>query len=61
LIAEGHDAAEIWGYSPRQIAAFLFLAGKRHNRDARQLLALNTLAARGEPASVKKQIKDLED
>lgn len=46
--------------TPREIAASLFFAERRRKREAAEQLALNALAARGEPRALKKQIEDLQ-
>lgn len=58
MIAAGHPPAVVWKYTPRQMHAFLFIAGKRRERERRELLALHALAARGDPKAVRKQLKD---
>lgn len=49
----------MWGYTPREIAGWLFFAGKRKAREAGEQLSLGAAAARGEPRALKKQIKEL--
>ncbi len=44
--------------TPRNIAALLFVAGRRRKRERREQLALGTMAARGDIKAVKKQLKD---
>jgi len=46
--------------TPREIAASLYFAERRHRREAAEHLALSALAARGEPRMLKKQIDDLQ-
>lgn len=48
----------MWAYTPRQMSAFLVLANKRRMRQAAEALGLHTMAARGEPGAIKKQLKD---
>jgi hypothetical protein len=38
--------------------AFLFIAGKRRQREQRQVLALQAMAARGDPKDLRKALKD---
>jgi len=45
--------------TPRQIAASLFFARRRRQREAAENLALGALAARGEPREVKRQLDQL--
>lgn len=45
--------------TPRQIAASLFFAHRRRQREAAENLALGALAAHGEPRDVKRQIEQL--
>jgi hypothetical protein len=59
LIAVGHPPGDVWSYTPRRIAGFLSLAGKRGAREAAQSLSIAALAARGEPKDIKRQHKDL--
>jgi hypothetical protein len=47
-------------YTPRQLQAFLFLAAKRRQRELREQLHLNTLAARGEEKAVRNQLREWE-
>ena len=46
--------------TPRQIAGSLYFAVRRRKREAAERLALDTLAARGEPREVKRQIEQLQ-
>lgn len=48
-------------YTPRQLQAYLFLAGKRAQRELRERLRVNTLAARGTEKSVRDQLRDWAD
>jgi hypothetical protein len=45
-------------YSPRQLQAFVFLAAKRRQRELREQLRVNTLAARGEERAVRDQLRE---
>jgi len=45
--------------TPRQIAAALYFASRRRQRDAADHLALAALAARAEPRELKRQIVQL--
>lgn len=47
-------------YTPKQLAAFLFLAEKRRQQELRQQLHTNTLAARGDEKAVRSQLRDWE-
>jgi hypothetical protein len=49
----------VWSYTPRRIAGFLTLSGKRMAREAAQDLSIAALAMRGEPKDIKRQHKDL--
>jgi hypothetical protein len=42
--------------TPRQIESSLYFARRRRQREAAEQLALNTLATRGEPREVKRQL-----
>jgi hypothetical protein len=46
--------------TPREIAASVYFAERRRRREAAEQLALNALAARGEPRVLKKQMEDLQ-
>jgi hypothetical protein len=54
----GHPPVEVWKYTPKQMSAFLFIAAKRQRREQKELLALQALAARGEPKELRKILKD---
>jgi hypothetical protein len=45
--------------TPRQIEGSLYFARRRRQREAAEQLALVTLAARGEPREVKRQLDQL--
>jgi hypothetical protein len=47
--------------TPRQLEAFLFLAGKRRRRELRDLLHMTTLGARGEEKAVRAQLREWEN
>ena len=49
----------MWDYSPRQVAGFVALAALRRKGEMADRLAINTMAARGEPKAVKEQLKNL--
>lgn len=57
----GHPPADVWRYTPRQMAAFLFFANRRRKRELREQLAIQALAARGEPKAVEKALKAKDD
>lgn len=57
MIADGHPAA--WSYSPRQIAGFLELAGKRRNREMADTIGAVRLAMHGDKRQVSEALKDL--
>lgn len=56
----GHDPQAVWRYTPRQISGFVGFAARRLKREAAQALSLQSMAARGDPKALRKQIKDLE-
>jgi hypothetical protein len=58
LIAFGHPPADVWNYSPRQTAAFLVIAYRRREREMREQLAMQALAARGDPKAIQQALKD---
>lgn len=45
-------------YTPRQLDAFLFLAGRRRLRDMREQLHLGTLASRGDEKAIRTQLRE---
>jgi len=46
--------------TPRQIAGSLYFAERRRRREAAERLALDAIAARGEPRELKRQIERLQ-
>ncbi|TIL83950.1 MAG: hypothetical protein E5Y73_35460 [Mesorhizobium sp.] len=60
MIADGHQAADVWRYTPRQVIGFLGFASKRRRQDAAAALSIGAMAARGDPKELKKQIEKLE-
>jgi hypothetical protein len=50
----------VWGYTPRQIEAYIFIATLRHKRELAESLGMMTMAARGDPDDIQKQIRELE-
>jgi hypothetical protein len=61
LIGFNYRPMEVWAMTPRQIAASLKLASKRHRRELAEQLNIQTLAARGDPNAVEKQFGALID
>jgi len=61
LIAHGHNAADVLDYTPRQIGAFLAIAGHRRRREMREQLVLGRLAAQGDDKATKATLKELDD
>ncbi len=55
----GHRPVDVWKYTPRQIAAFLFIAEKRRNQERIETVHLGLMAARVDPKEVKKFLKEL--
>jgi hypothetical protein len=47
-------------YTPQQIAAFVFIAGKRRQRELAAQLHINTLAARGDEKALRELRQELE-
>ena len=60
LIAANYPRAEVWAMTPREIAGSLYFAERRRKREAAEQLALDALAARGEPRVLKRQIERLQ-
>jgi hypothetical protein len=59
LLAAGHGQ-EVWTYTPRRIAAFLALVGRRTARSALADLSVARLAAHAEGKDYSEQVKTLE-
>jgi hypothetical protein len=59
LISHGHRPEDVWGYTPRQMVAWLHFASKRRRAEAADGLVLNAMAARGDPKDIKAQIEKL--
>src|SRR5206468_10055561 len=59
LIGANYPPTDVWAMTPRQIAASLFFARRRRQREAAESLALGALAARGEPRELKRQLDQL--
>jgi hypothetical protein len=55
----GHGSQDVWSYTPRQIAGFLKVAQARVSKERADSLALQALAARGEPKEVKRLLREL--
>jgi len=49
----------VWGYTPRQLRAFLFLNDRRKRREAALSLSITANGSRAEPKAVKKLMKEL--
>jgi hypothetical protein len=48
-------------YTPQQIAAFVFIASKRRQRELSVQLEVNTLAARGDEKAIRAKFKEWGD
>jgi hypothetical protein len=48
-------------YTPRQLQAFLFLATKRRQRELREQLHTNALAAHGDEKAIRTQLREWEN
>jgi hypothetical protein len=48
-------------YTPIQIQAFLFLAGRRRQRELRELLHVAAMGSRGEAKAVQEQLRQWDD
>jgi hypothetical protein len=53
----GHSPAIVWKYTPRQMHALLFIAGKRRDREKREMLELHATAAQGDSKTINKLLK----
>jgi hypothetical protein len=51
----------VMNYTPRQLAAFLFLAGKRRQRELRDELQLHRLAAHGDEKAIRATLREWQD
>src|ERR1035437_8892122 len=60
LIAAGHSCSVVWDYTPRQMAAYAFLAAKRKDRESHTSLGLMLLAQSGDAKAIKTQFEDWE-
>lgn len=54
----GHPPRDVWGYTPRQIHAFVHFARKRQARGRKDLLHLHAMGARGKPEIVNKMLRE---
>ena len=48
-------------YTPKQLAAFLIIAGDRRRREMRDQLQLGALAAQGDGKAIKATLRDLDE
>jgi hypothetical protein len=49
------------GYTPRQLQAFLVIAGARRQSELRDQLQINALAARGDAKAIQERLRDWEN
>jgi hypothetical protein len=56
-----HPPADVWEYTPRQAAAFLFLGRRRRRREAAMELSIHALAASGDSQAVREQLRKFDD
>lgn len=54
----GHQAADVWEYTPRRIAGYLYFARRRQKFEAAQSLSIGAMAARGDEKELKKRLKE---
>ena len=59
MIASGHSPRDVWGYTFRQMAAFIALGESRRKLEQANTLSLSTLAARGKEDDLKKTHQEL--
>lgn len=59
LIACNHRLSDVLEYTPRMLFAFVELSGRRKAREAAEQMALQAIAARGEPKDFKKAQEEL--
>ena len=52
---------DVLDYTPKQMGAFLVIAGHRRRREMREQLVLGRLAAQGDDKATKAVLKELED
>ena len=57
-MSNGHDSVQVWGYTPRTIAAYNALIAERQRRDAAMRLSVNALAAQGKGKDIQRQVKE---
>ena len=59
LVAAGHNVNDVWEYTPRQLAAYTFLAVKRQTREAHRQLSILALS-QAEGKEITKQLESWE-
>jgi hypothetical protein len=57
----GHPPAVVWGYTPRQLAAYLTLAQFRTRAAAAEALSIQHAGVHMKPRDVRKAIRDLSE
>jgi len=50
----------VWRYTPRQIAAYCALAGRRQKYEMARQLSVTALASQGRSKDINKRLKDLQ-
>lgn len=56
---QGHAAADVMNYTPKQIGAFLIIAAARRRRELAEQLHIQTLAAQGKGEAIKDTMREL--
>jgi hypothetical protein len=49
----------VWGYTPRELKGYNFIAARRKTQDMADQIELQTMAARGDPDKIKKQVSKM--
>jgi hypothetical protein len=59
LIAAGHSPGDVWGYTPRQLKAWLQLAARRRRHEMAEAITVAAMGARGDPAEMKRKLSQM--
>lgn len=61
LKAVGFTLDELWRMTPKQMAAWLFIAGRHRRGRLAEQLSMNALAMRGERKEIQRALRDLSE
>ncbi len=59
MISDGHAPGDVLRYTPRQVAAFVFIATQRRRREMAEQLQVHSVAAQGEGKTIREMMKEL--